>query len=57
MKRKDLIKLLESNGWYLKRNSGNHDIYTDGNKREPIPRHSEIEERLAKSIIKKLGLK
>lgn len=57
MKRKDLIKLLESNGWYLKRNGGNHDIYTDGNKREPIPRHSEIEERLAKSIIKKLGLK
>ena len=57
MKRKDLIKLLESNGWYLKRNGGNHDIYTDGNKREPIPRHSEIEERLAKSIIKNLGLK
>lgn len=57
MKGKDLIKLLESNGWYLKRNGGNHDIYTDGNKREPIPRHSEIEERLAKSIIKKLGLK
>lgn len=57
MKRKDLIKLLESNGWYLKRNGGNHDIYTDGNRREPIPRHSEIEERLAKSIIKKLGLK
>lgn len=57
MKGKDLIKLLESNGWYLKRNGGNHDIYTDGNRREPIPRHSEIEERLAKSIIKKLGLK
>lgn len=56
MKRKDLIKLLEANGWYLKRNGGNHDIYTDGTRREPIPRHSEIEERLAKSIIKRLGL-
>lgn len=27
MKRKDLIELLEQNGWYLKRNGGNHDIY------------------------------
>ncbi|MGN0566401.1 MAG: type II toxin-antitoxin system HicA family toxin [Candidatus Limousia pullorum] len=26
MKRKDLIKLLEKNGWYLKRKGGNHDI-------------------------------
>lgn len=56
MKRKDLIKILEKNGWYLKRNGGNHDIYTNGMKSEPIPRHPEINERLAKSIIKKLGL-
>jgi len=56
MKRKDLIKLLESNGWYFKRNGGEHDIYTNGAKTEPIPRHSEINERLAKNIIKKLGL-
>ena len=56
MKRKDLVKLLEKNGWYLKRNGGNHDLYTDGESTEPIPRHPEIKERLAKSIIKKLGL-
>ena len=56
MKRRDLIKLLEKNGWYLKRNGGNHDLYTDGNRIETIPRHPEIKERLAKSIIKKLGL-
>ena len=30
MKRRDLIKLLEKNDWYLKRNGGNHDIYTNG---------------------------
>lgn len=53
MKRKDLVKLLEKNGWYLKRIGGNHDIYTNGKKIEPIPRHSEINERLAKEIIKK----
>lgn len=56
MKRKDLVKLLEKNGWYLKRNGGNHDLYTDCERTEPIPRHPEIKERLAKSIIKKLGL-
>ena len=56
MKRRDLVKLLEKNGWYLKRNGGNHDLYTDGERTEPIPRHPEIQERLAKSIIKKLGL-
>ncbi len=30
MKRRDLIKLLEKNGWTFLRNGGNHDIYTDG---------------------------
>ena len=56
MKRKDLIKRLEKNGWYFKRNGGNHDLYTNGIKTEPIPRHSEINEMLAKDIIKRLGL-
>ena len=53
MKRRDLIKLLERNGWYLKRNGGNHDIYTNGVDNEPISRQSEIKEDLAKAIIKR----
>ena len=57
MKRRELIKLLEKNGWYIKRNGGNHDLYTNGKHTEPIPRHPDINERLARSIIKKLGLK
>lgn len=56
MKRKDLIKRLEKKGWYLKRNGGNHDLYTNGKRVEPIPRHTEINERLAQAIIRKLGL-
>ena len=56
MKRRDLVKLLEKNGWYLKRNGANHDLYTNGKKVEPIPRHSEINEKLAQVIIRKLGL-
>ena len=57
MKRRDLVKRLEQNGWVLKRNGASHDLYTDGSKVEPIPRHSEINERLAQDIIKRLGLK
>ena len=57
MKRRDLIKLLERNGWYLKRNGGNHDIYTNGVDNEPTSRQSEIKEDLAKAIIKRRGLK
>lgn len=57
MKRKDLIKKLEANGWWLHRNGANHDIYTNGKDFEPIPRHTEIKEQLAKIIIKRQGLK
>lgn len=57
MKRRDLIKLLEKNGWYLKRNGGNHDIYTNGVDNEPISRQSEIKEDFAKASIKRRGLK
>ena len=56
MKTKDLIALLRRNGWYLKRNGGSHDIYTNGERSEPIPRHSEIKEQLARSIIRRQGL-
>lgn len=57
MKRRDLIKLLKANGWYLEREGANHDIYAKGDKIEPIPRHAEINELLAKAIIKRQGLK
>ena len=57
MKRQDLIKLLEKNGWWLMRNGANHDIYTNGKKSEPIPRHRELNEQLAKAIIRRQGLK
>ena len=57
MKRRDLIKLLKANGWWLLRSGASHDIYTNGEYSEPIPRHSEIKEQLAKSIIMRQGLK
>ena len=57
MKRRDLIKLLERNGWYYKRNGGDHDIYTDGKNIEPISRQREIKEAVAQAIIRRRGLK
>ncbi|GAB1475635.1 hypothetical protein MASR2M70_04670 [Bacillota bacterium] len=56
MKRRELIKKLESDGWYLERNGTKHDIYRKGNKIEMVPRHSEIKELTAKAILKKWGL-
>ncbi|MDD2621200.1 MAG: type II toxin-antitoxin system HicA family toxin [Syntrophomonadaceae bacterium] len=56
MKRKNLIKKLESNGWYKARSGSNHDIYTNGKRSEPIPRHNEINEITAKAILKRTGL-
>ena len=57
MKRRDLIKKLENAGWWFLRNGGNHDIYTNGTKTEPIARHAEIGERLADKILKRNGIK
>lgn len=56
MKRKDLIKRLEKAGFTFERHGGNHDVYSRGKDREIIPRHSEINENLAKAILKRWKL-
>lgn len=56
MKSKDLVKMLETAGFQFERHGGNHDIYVRGTDREEVPRHKEINERLAKAILKKWGL-
>jgi predicted RNA binding protein YcfA (HicA-like mRNA interferase family) len=47
---------LEQSGCYLIRHGAKHDIYHNpsNGKSEPVPRHKEINERLAKKIIKSL---
>lgn len=57
MKRRDLIKKLTGNGWWMDRKGTNHDIYTNGKQSEPIPRHREINEITATEILKRAGLK
>lgn len=53
MKQKDLIKKLLSAGFSFERHRGNHDIYRRGLEIEQVPRHKEINEKLAKAILKK----
>lgn len=56
MKNRDLIKKLEKAGFELKRHGSDHDIYKRGSDEEQIPRHREINEKLAKAILRKWGL-
>ena len=46
---KELIKL----DWYFLRHGNKHDVWTDGERQEAIPRHREINEMLAKTIIRR----
>jgi predicted RNA binding protein YcfA (HicA-like mRNA interferase family) len=57
MKRQELIKKITDAGAIFIRHGGNHDWYrnTITGTCQPIPRHNEINEYLAKSIIKKLS--
>ena len=53
MKRREFIKRLEALGFVLDRHGANHDIYKRGDEKEEVPRHKDINERLAKGILKK----
>lgn len=57
MKRRDLVRLLERNGWKLVRNGSGHDVYMKGTEMETVERHREIPEPLARAIIRRRALK
>jgi len=56
VKRRDLISRIEAAGARLIRHGGKHDIYHHPNTgvSQPIPRHREINELLARKIIRDL---
>lgn len=54
MKKKELEKRLRKLGWNFLREGASHEIWTNGKRKEQIPRHAEINERLAKAILKKI---
>jgi predicted RNA binding protein YcfA (HicA-like mRNA interferase family) len=57
MKRIDLIRELERQGCVLLRHGGRHDWYQNPRTGacQPVPRHREIKEHLARNIQKKLA--
>ncbi|PWU05703.1 MAG: addiction module toxin, HicA family [Terriglobia bacterium] len=61
MKVRDVIKLIESDGWYLKRTRGDHRQYTHDTKpgKVTVPGHpaDEMPAGTLNSILKQAGLK
>ena len=57
MKRRILIQRIEEEGAVLVRHGAGHDLYRNviTGKAEAVPRHTEINERTAQSIIKRLS--
>jgi len=56
MKRDDLIRQLEQHGCLLIRHGGRHDWYQNPRTSacQPVPRHREIKDHLARHILRKL---
>jgi hypothetical protein len=58
VRRSELIRQLTQQGCVLLRHGARHDIYTNpaNGKKQPVPRHAEIDEALARHIKRNLGL-
>jgi len=51
LKRRELERRLTESGWRFRRHGGRHDVWTDGEREEAIPRHREINGRLARAVL------
>lgn len=51
MKVRDLKAALKALGWYPHRDTGKHEIWSNGKKTISIPRHTNINEFTAQAII------
>jgi len=56
VKRRDLIRYLEKNGFYFCREGGNHAIYAKDTKAIPVKRHKQFDRITANEICKQAGL-
>jgi mRNA interferase HicA len=57
VRRRELESQLRELGWVFLRHGGNHDVWTDGERLEYVPRHVEINENLARKILRKAASK
>jgi len=56
VKRRDLVRHLEQNHFYLLREGANHSIYTNGTKIIPVKRHKQFDRITANEICKQAGI-
>lgn len=56
MRRRELERRLRELGWSFLRHGGSHDVWTDGERLEYLPRHAEVNERLARRILAKAAM-
>jgi predicted RNA binding protein YcfA (HicA-like mRNA interferase family) len=56
VKRRDLIRYFEKNGFYLLREGGKHTIYTNDKKVVPVKRHRQLDRITANELCKQAGL-
>ncbi len=56
VKRRDLIRHLEANGFRLLREGSGHSIYTNDIKVVPVKRHKQFDRITANEICKQAGL-
>jgi mRNA interferase HicA len=58
MKRRDLVRLLETGGCVLHRHGKRHDIYRNpaNGRQAPVPRHREVANTLCEIIRRQLGM-
>ncbi|KAA6317206.1 hypothetical protein EZS27_032602 [termite gut metagenome] len=61
MKTKEVIKLLEENGWVYQRTQGDHRIYYKKGARRSVPvsgkLNSDMQEGMFRSILRETGIK
>jgi mRNA interferase HicA len=54
MQRRDLERALRQLGWYFLRHGGKHDVWTDGKREEAIPCHTEIHDKRAQALLRRV---
>ena len=52
MKRRELEETLRKLEWSFLRHGAKHDVWTDDERQELVPRHTEINEKLARAILR-----
>jgi len=56
VKRRDLVRYLEQNGFSLLREGGKHSIYSNGVKTVPVKRHRTLDRVTANEFCRQAGL-